>query len=122
MAGAKLRQHELLLIGRIGTRRSAQLAGKLAAISDGDSGNMLDNSVISFASGMHGGNHAPSDLPVALIGGGGKSGSGTVLTTDRNIVFAEEPRLANVHLTLMQKVFGMPAQSFGSSSGPMPEL
>jgi hypothetical protein len=110
-------------IGHWNAQKAAELAGKLQAISDGDgAGNMLDNSVITFASGMHGGNHDAADLPVALIGGGGKLDQGTVLATDRNIVFAEEQRLANVHLTLLQSVFACPETSFGSSSGPIPEL
>lgn len=109
-------------IGHWNAQKAAELAGKLQAISDGSAGNMLDNTLITFASGMHGGNHDAADLPVALIGGGGKLASGTVLATDRNIVFAREQALANVHLTVMQSVFDCPNPSFGSSTGPIPEL
>ncbi|HTU56935.1 MAG TPA: DUF1552 domain-containing protein, partial [Polyangiales bacterium] len=109
-------------IGHWNAQKAAELAGKLQAIADGDAGNMLDNSVITFASGMHGGNHDAADLPVALIGGGGKLASGTVLATDRNIVFEREQPLANVHLTVMQSVFDCPDPKFGSSTGPIAEL
>jgi hypothetical protein len=104
-------------IGHWNAQKAAELAVKLHAIQDPAGGSILDNSVITFASGMHGGNHDAADLPVALIGGGGN-----VLATDRNIVFSQEQRLANVHLTVMQSVFDCPDQSFGSSNGPIPEL
>jgi ribosomal protein S15P/S13E len=116
------RNDSFATIGYWNSQKAAQLAGKLAALSDGDAGNMLDNTVITYASGMHGGNHDPADLPVALIGGGGKSGAGTVLKTDRNIVFPQEQRLANVHFTLMKRVFECPEMSFGSSSGEIAEM
>ena len=109
-------------IGHWNAQKAAELAGKLQAITDGDAGNMLDNTVITFASGMHGGNHDAADLPVALIGGGGKLANGNVLTTDRNIVFEREQPLANVHLTVMRSVFDCPEPSFGSSTGSIPEL
>ena len=64
---------------------------------------MLDNTVIRFASGMHGGNHDARDLPLALIGGGGG-----VLKTDQYINFPAAQNLADVHLTIIQKVFGSP--------------
>jgi hypothetical protein len=109
-------------IGWWNAQKAAQLAGKLLAIDEGDGGNMLDSSVIVFASGMHGGNHDPGDLPIALIGGGGKTASGTVLKRDHHFDFAAEQRLADVHLTILQHVFGCPEQSFGSSSGIIPDL
>ena len=109
-------------IGHWNAQKAAELAGKLHAVQDTAGGSMLENSVITFASGMHGGNHDAADLPVALIGGGGKLEQGTVLATDRNVVFSAEQRLANVHLTVMQSVFGCPDASFGSSSGPIKEL
>lgn len=117
------RDNGFATIGHWNAQKAAELAGKLAAINEpSGNGNLLDNTVITFACGMHSGNHDPADLPVALIGGGGKTSAGTVLNTNRNIVFPQEQRLANVHLTVMQKVFGLPDQVFGSSSGSIPEL
>jgi len=109
-------------IGWWNAQKAASLAGKLAAIQEGEAGNLLDNSVIVFCSGMHGGNHDPGDLPIALLGGGGKTESGTVLKQDHHLDFAAEQRLADVHLTLLQHVFGLPDSSFGSSSGVIEEL
>ncbi len=115
------RNNGFATIGHWNAQKAAELAGKLAAIREGD-GNLLDNTVITFCSGMHGGNHDPGDLPIALIGGGGKTASGTVLKTDRHALFASEQRLADVHLTLLREVFGCADQTFGSSSGIIPDL
>jgi hypothetical protein len=109
-------------IGWWNAQQAAVLAGKLAAIDEGDAGNLLDNSVITFACGMHSGDHDPGDLPIALIGGGGKTASGTVLKRDQRFMFGSEQRLADVHLTLMQHVFGCTDSSFGSSSGIIADL
>ena len=82
--------------------------------------------VITFASGMHGGNHDAGDIPLALIGGGGKTGGATggttVLKMNTYFKFASEQRLADVHLTIIQKVFGGQSPSFGASAGIIPEL
>jgi hypothetical protein len=109
-------------IGWWNAQKAAELAGKLAAIEEGDAGNMLDNTVIAFASGMNGGNHDAGALPLALIGGGGKTGTGTVLKRDQHLVFPDEQRLADVHLTVMREVFGCPDETFGASSGVLPDL
>jgi hypothetical protein len=103
------------------SQKAAQLAGKLMAIKEG-SGNALDNTVITFASGMHGGNHDAQNLPIALIGGGGSTSGGTVLKTNQHFDFASEHRLADVHLTLIQKVFGGSDASFGASGGIISDL
>jgi hypothetical protein len=44
------------------------------------------------------------------------------LKQDRHVVFPSEQRLADVHLTIMRHVFGCPQDSFGSSSGIIPDL
>lgn len=108
-------------IGWWNAQQASNLAQKLAAIDEGD-GNALDNTVITFACGMHSGNHDPGDLPVALIGGGGKTASGTVLKLDQHHDFAQEQRLADVHLTIMQHVFDCQDKTFGSSSGVIADL
>jgi hypothetical protein len=71
---------------------------------------------------MHSGDHDPGDLPIVLIGGGGKTASGTVLKQDQHFMFGAEQRLADVHLTIMQHVFGCPDAAFGSSSGVIADL
>jgi hypothetical protein len=103
-------------------QKASELAQRLIAVKEGDAGNALDNTVITFASGMHGGNHDAQNLPIALIGGGGRTGQGTVLKTNQHFDFANETRLADVHLTVIQKVFGGADTSFGASSGIIPDL
>jgi hypothetical protein len=116
------RNNGFATIGWWNAQKAAELAGKLMAIPEGDSGNVLDNTVITFASGMHGGNHDPGDIPLALIGGGGKTAKGTALKTNQYFAFASEQRLADVHLTIQQKLFGCPNASFGASAGIIQDL
>jgi hypothetical protein len=111
------RNNGFATIGWWNAQKAAQLAGKLAEMEDGEGRSVLDDTVIVFASGMHGGNHDPGDLPIALLGSGGG-----VLATDRHAVFASEQRLADVHLTIMRHVFGCTQPSFGSSSGVISDL
>jgi len=98
------------------------LVTKIAAISDGADGTALDNTVITLMSGMHGGNHDSQNLPIALIGSGGK-----ILKTGQFINFPTVQNLQDVHLTILQKVFGSPAKTFGApmsmyTSGIIPGL
>ena len=98
------------------------IASKLAAIDDGDGANVLDNTVITFCSGMNGGNHDAGNIPIALIGGGGKTASGTVLKRDQHFAFGTEQALADVHLTVLNHCFGCDLDSFGASEGELPDL
>jgi hypothetical protein len=116
------RDDNFATIGWWNAQKAAELAGKLLAIDEGEAGNALENTVITFASGMHSGNHDAGDIPIALIGGGGRTASGTVLKTNQHFEFGSEQRLADVHLTILQKVFGLADPAFGSSSGIISDL
>jgi hypothetical protein len=91
----------------------ADLATRLDAIPDGEGVSILDNTVIMYASCMHGGNHQSNDLPVALLGGG----SGT-LVTDQHVKFPDaigsDRPMRDLYYTLLQKTFNMPVASFGT--------
>ena len=81
-------------------------------------GNILDNSTIHYGSGMHGGNHQGIDIPFALIGG-----HGGALKTNAYFPWPQTQLLQNVHLTVMQKVFGMTSTaSFAGSTGIAADL
>jgi len=54
---------------------------------------------------------------MALIGG-----HGGALKKDTYLPFPQTQLMQNVHLTIMQKVFGMTTPSFASSTGIIPEL
>jgi hypothetical protein len=71
-----------------------------------------------FGSGMHGGNHRGIDLPFTLIGGGG----GALKKNFFSNAPGEGYYVADIHLTIMQKVFGMKVTSFGPSSTILPDI
>jgi hypothetical protein len=109
--------NQFATIGWWMAQKATELASKLAAVSEGAAGTMLDNSVIIFASGMHGANHKGVDIPVALIGSGGG-----VLKQDTYLPFTTEQQMGDLHLTVMQKVFGCSDTSFGASTKIIPDL
>jgi hypothetical protein len=89
---------------------------KLKATPDGN-GSLLDHSVYLYGSGM--GNpdvHDHVNLPILVAGGGaGKLKGG------RHIRYAEPTPLANLHLTLLDKV-GVRLDAFADSKGKVKEL
>ncbi|MCU1261502.1 MAG: hypothetical protein JWO80_4387 [Bryobacterales bacterium] len=94
----------------------AYFLDKLKSTRDGN-GTLLDHSVYLYGSGM--GNpdlHDHVNLPILVAGGGaGKMKGG------RHIRYAEPTPLANLHLTLLDKV-GVKVDSFADSKGKMEEL
>lgn len=93
----------------------AYFLAKLKETRDGD-GTLLDHSAILYGSGM--GNpdvHDHVNLPILVAGGAGKLKGG------RHIRYAEPTPLANLHLTLLDKV-GARLDSFADSQGKIKEL
>ena len=89
---------------------------KLAAVPEGD-GNLLDNSLYLYGSGMGNPNvHDHVNLPIVVAGGGG----GTV-RGGRHIVYDEPAPMANLHLTLLDSV-GVRLDSFADSTGRIDTL
>jgi hypothetical protein len=101
-------------VRQINEYHTQQLAGwlaKLKATADGDS-NLLDSSMIVYGSGLSDGNHhLHDDLPTLLIGRGGGS-----FRPGRRITFRKETPMANLHLTLMDRM-GVHVEHFGDASG-----
>ena len=89
---------------------------KLKATPDGN-GSLLDHSIYLYGSGMGNPNvHDHVNLPILVAGGGaGKLKGG------RHIKYAEPTPLANLHLTLLDKV-GVHLDSFADSKGKVKEL
>jgi hypothetical protein len=88
---------------------------KLDATKDGD-GSLLDHSAILYGSGM--GNpdvHDHVNLPILVAGGAGKLKGG------RHIQYPEPTPLANLHLTLLDRV-GVRLDAFADSKGKIEEL
>ncbi len=95
----------------------AELLTKMDAIPEGD-GTMLDNSLVMYASCMHGGNHQCDDLPVALFGSGG----GT-FKQDLHVQFPFFPGdrpMRDLYLTILNNYFGLGMTEFGVHAGGQP--
>jgi hypothetical protein len=94
----------------------AYFLGKLKSTPDGD-GSLLDHSVILYGSGMGNPNvHDHVNLPILVAGGA----SGRV-RGGRHISYAEPTPLANLHLTLLERV-GVRMEGFADSKGKVDEL
>jgi hypothetical protein len=86
---------------------------RLTATPDGD-GTLLDNVTILFGAGMSNSNaHAPSDLPLVLVGGGAGQ-----LKGGRHLRFRVDTPVANLHLSILDKL-GMPVEKLGDSTGKL---
>jgi hypothetical protein len=89
----------------------AYLVGRLKATPDGD-GTLLDNTTYLIGSGMGNPNvHDHTNLPAVIAGGKG----------GRHLKYASPIPLANVHLSLLEKM-GVHQQKFGDSTGLIEEL
>jgi hypothetical protein len=98
----------------------AYLAGRLAAMPEGDT-TVLDNSCLMFISNMWSGSqHDSSKLPALLVGGlGGTLATGRVLDyTGRG---DDNRKLCSLYLSLMQRM-GVKAERFGDATIPLAEL
>ena len=89
---------------------------KLDATPDGD-GSLLDHSLYLYGSGMGNPNkHDHSNLPILVAGGGAAGVKG-----NRHIKFDQVTPLANLHLTLLDRV-GVHMEKFADSNGLIQEL
>jgi hypothetical protein len=89
---------------------------KLKGTPEGD-GTLLDHSIYLYGSGMGNPNvHDHVNLPVLVAGGGAGRVKG-----GRHITYAEPTPLANLHLTLLDKV-GVHLDKFADSKGKVDEL
>jgi hypothetical protein len=94
----------------------AEFLGKLKSTPEGN-GSLLDHSLYLYGSGMGNPNvHDHKNLPI-LVAGGAAGG----LKGGRHIRFEKPTPLANLHLTLLDKV-GVRLDSFADSQGKIDEL
>jgi hypothetical protein len=83
---------------------------KLRETRDGD-GSLLDSMMLIYGAGMSNSNrHDPSNLPIALLGGGAGVKGG------RHLKFAEDTPMPNLLVTLMDRL-GVPLDHVGRSNG-----
>ena len=86
---------------------------KLRGTPDGD-GSLLDHMMILYGSGISNSQrHAPDNLPLLLLGGG--TGA---LKGGRHVVYKEKPSMANLLVTIMDKM-GVPVEKVGGSNGKL---
>ena len=89
----------------------AEFLEKLRRTPDGD-GSLLDHVMIIYGAGMADSNaHASKNLPILV--------AGAVTERARHIKYQEGTPLANLHLTLLDKL-GVPVEKLGHSTGRLP--
>jgi hypothetical protein len=110
---------KLAKIAKINTFHVSLFAGflqRMKVTPDGE-GSLLDHSVYLYGSGMGNSSmHDHDNLPILVAGG-----AATGLKGGRHIRFEKGANLANVHLTLLDRV-GVRLDSFGDSSGKIEDL
>jgi hypothetical protein len=98
---------------------------KISGIKEG-AGTAFDNTIIYAGSGLHGGNHDALNVPVVVAGTGGgvfKTGQALHLAGGSTVTGNKsEPgkNLQDVHLTILNEVFGGTQKEFGVSQGNYP--
>ncbi len=103
-------------INRFHVSLFAEFLQKLAATPEGD-GSLLDHSLYLYGSGMGNPNvHDHTNLPILVAGGAAGNMQG-----GRHIRYDRPTPLANLHLTLLDKV-GVQLDSFADSHGKVDEL
>jgi hypothetical protein len=111
------RMAKLVKIQSWHVQKFAEFLKKMADTKDGD-GSLLDHSIFMYGSNMSNSdkhNHYP--IPNLVVGGG----NGKMKLGGQHITPAEHTPIANVHLTLLQKV-GLERDKWGDSTGYITEL
>ncbi len=100
-------------INRYHAELFSKYVAKLRATPDGD-GTLLDHMMILYGSGISNSTrHAPENLPLLLVGGGAGR-----LKGGRHIVYKEKPSMANLLVTIMDKM-DVPVEKVGGSNGKL---
>ncbi len=91
----------------------AEFLEKMRKTPDGD-GSLLDHVTLIYGAGMADSNaHGSKNLPIVLLGGGiGVNGG-------RHLKYSEDTPLANLHLTVLDKM-GVQIDKLGHSTGRLP--
>jgi hypothetical protein len=95
----------------------AEFLKKMAETPDGQ-GTLLDHSIFMYGSNMSNSDqHSNYPVPNVIVGGG----NGKLKQGGQHLVLPERTPIANLHLTLMQKV-GLERDKFGDSTGVISEI
>jgi hypothetical protein len=105
--------------------RLNEIITKFSAIKEG-AGSVMDSTVIYAMSGMHGGNHDGLNIPTVIAGTGGgvlKTGQALHLAGGSTVTGNKSEAGKNtqdVHLTILNKVFGANLAQFGVAMANYP--
>jgi Protein of unknown function (DUF1552) len=101
-------------INRYHTELFSAYLTRLRETPDGD-GSLLDHMTILYGSGISNSTrHSGDNLPILVMGGG----AGT-LKGGRHLTYTDKPTMANLLVTLMDKM-GVPVEKVGGSTGKLP--
>jgi hypothetical protein len=101
-------------INRYHTQLFSQYLAKLRATPDGD-GSLLDHMTILYGGGISNSTrHSGDNLPLMLVGGGAGR-----LKGGRHLAYTDKPTMANLLMTLMDKL-DVPIDHIGGSTGKLP--
>src|SRR5213083_699688 len=101
-------------INRYHTELFSQYLAKLRATPDGD-GSLLDHMTILYGSGISNSTrHSGDNLPLLVVGGGAGR-----LKGGRHLKYSDKPTMANLLVTLMDKM-DVPVERIGGSTGKLP--
>ncbi len=101
-------------INRYHTELFSRYLTKLRETPDGD-GSLLDNMTILYGSGISNSTrHSGDNLPLLVMGGGAGR-----LRTGRHLSYSDQPGMANLLVTLMDKM-DVPVDRIGASTGALP--
>jgi hypothetical protein len=101
-------------INRYHTELFSKYLAKLRATPDGD-GSLLDHMTILYGSGISNSTrHSGDNLPLLVMGGGAGR-----LKGGRHLTYSDKPTMANLLVTLMDKM-DVPIERIGGSTGRLP--
>jgi len=101
-------------INRYHTELFSRYLAKLRATPDGD-GSLLDHMTILYGSGISNSDeHSGNNLPLLVAGGGAGR-----LKGGRHLKYSDRPSMANLLVTLMDKL-DVPIERLGGSTGKLP--
>jgi hypothetical protein len=107
---------KLAKINNFHMQQFAYFLEKLKSTPDGD-GTLLDHIAIVYGCGISDSNdHLHTNLPVLVVGGAAGQ-----LKGGRHLRYSDETPLANLHVTLLDKL-GVKTDSLGDSNGELPQL
>ena len=106
----KIEQYQRIVRWHVG--QFAYLCERLRKVGEGESGTLLDNSLVVCGSSFSDGNrHDPLNLPILLGGRGGKT-----VTPGRHVASPKGTPLCNLYASVLTRS-GAPVAGFGDSTG-----